>query len=89
MDLPIIFTSDCRFHNECAALKELGKEDEFTTIFVRIDRPAILTKDCHASEADWKHMEFDYQIFNDEDWDEVYKRSEEILSDVLELQACS
>lgn len=80
---PIVFTTDCRFPNEHKALKHLGHKEGITNVFVRIDRPSLVQKDCHASEAHWKHMEFDHQIYNDTSIEHLHDKAEEILRKLL------
>jgi len=50
--------SDCRFENECKAIRDRGG------VIIRIDRPGVKPINAHPSETALDHYDFDYKIAN-------------------------
>lgn len=72
-----IVLSDCRFQVEVNRIKELGG---YT---IKIVRPSSEDQDHHRSEAEQLAIKADYEAFNTEGVEYLYKRIDHILDELL------
>lgn len=56
--VPGLVVTDCRFHNEVAAIHDLGG------IVIRVDRPGLVVDLNHQSEAEIPHLAVDHIVPN-------------------------
>lgn len=72
-----IVVSDCRFPNECEAIKEVGG------ITIRIIRKDLVSTDTHASETALDDYETDYNIVSGEGVDVLKQAVDLYMSHIL------
>lgn len=74
-----IIVSDVRYQNEIDMIHQFGG------CVIKLTRPSINNTDAHESEKNIDNLKGDIDIMNDGTLDELYKRVEEIFSEINSL----
>lgn len=70
---PAWIITDCRFVNECQAIKERDG------LLIRIENPRVISNDTHASETSLDNYQFDEVIINDSSIEDLVKKVKQVL----------
>jgi dephospho-CoA kinase len=72
--------TDCRFFNELEKLKTFSKNNNISSITIKITRPGFVDFTGHESEKNINKMDFDFEIINDGDIDDFKIKSLNIIT---------